>query len=649
MTVPRALRRAIAAGALVLIAALPASATAAWNQPVGGASPVNQASNQSAQETSLTAIAGVPHVAWREADGNNDEIRVARLNSAGTAWEQLVGGASPINQANNQTGFEPSLSSVGTTPYVAWAESDGTNDEIRVSRLNDAGTAWQQGPLWTGVSATSGGINQATNRNAKEPSLTSIGGVPYVAWSETDGTNDEIRVARLNAAGTGWEQPWTGVSATSGGINQATDRNAIRPSLTSIGGVPYVAWQEFDGLNQEIRVSRLNAAGTAWEQVVGGASPINQANNQNGVDPALAEIGGVPYVAWRETDGSRFQMRVSRLNTAGTAWEQLVGGASPINHASNQNAIDTNLTGVGGVPYVAWREADNPNFEVRVSRLNDAGTAWEELVGGASPINQASDLIAVDPSLAEIGGVPYVAWREFDTVNYEARVSRLEPEFTAATATPSATGATLTADVHTYGLPYPVGFEYGAALESETPTETTPAGAENATITREVDGLSPATDHQFRPFATAGVPQPRVLGTTGAFTTLATPTDPGGADTAGPDLKLSGKRKQELSRSVKVTATCTDEPCELDATGKLALPGGNSKNAAKALKLRPASANAGAGEPAKLKLRLGKRALKTANRALDGTGKAKAKIAVTAADALGNQTTLVRKVTIVAG
>ena len=34
------------------------------------------------------------------------------------------------------------------------------------------------------------------------------------------------------------------------------------------------------GTNVGIRVSRLNQAGTAWEQVVGGPSPINHANDQ---------------------------------------------------------------------------------------------------------------------------------------------------------------------------------------------------------------------------------------------------------------------------------------------------------------------------------------------------------------------------------
>ena len=30
-------------------------------------------------------------------------------------------------------------------------------------------------------------------------------------------------------------------------------------------GVPYVAWVEFDGTARQLRVSRLNAAGTGWD------------------------------------------------------------------------------------------------------------------------------------------------------------------------------------------------------------------------------------------------------------------------------------------------------------------------------------------------------------------------------------------------
>src|SRR4051812_11683177 len=171
-----ALPRCLGAVCALLLAA-PAAGHAAWRQPAGGPSPINQAEDQSAQEPSLTAIGGVPYVAWRENDVANSEIRVSRLNQAGTAWEQVVGGASPINQSNTQNAFNPQLPAIGGVPYVAWTEFDGVNTEIRVSRLNQAGTAWEQ--IVGGASP----INQSNAQNAGEPSLTAIGGVPYVAWS----------------------------------------------------------------------------------------------------------------------------------------------------------------------------------------------------------------------------------------------------------------------------------------------------------------------------------------------------------------------------------------------------------------------------------------------------------------------------------
>ena len=229
----------------------------------------------------------------------------------------------------------------------------------------------------------------------------------------------------------------------------------------------------------------------------------------------------MPYVAWGEFDGTNSELRVSRLNAAGTAWQQVVGGASPINHADDQDAGPPSLTAIGGVPYVAWNEDDGTNSELRVSRLNTAATAWQQLVGGASPVNHAAEQGAGESSLTAVAGVPYVAWHEFDGSNTEVRVSRLEPEFTSQTAVASATGATLRADVHTYGIPYPIGFHYGPALASETAADAAPAGSDHVTITSQVAGLRPSTSHPFRPFATAGVPAPRVLGAIGAFTTLA--------------------------------------------------------------------------------------------------------------------------------
>jgi hypothetical protein len=472
---------------------VPAAAEGAWHQPVGGVNPIDQAVNRDANDPSLAVSGGVPYVAWTEDDGTNDEVRVSRLNQAGTAWEQVVGGPSPINQADDESARYTSLTVIGGVPYVAWTETDGTNYEVRVSRLNRAGNAWEQ------VVGGASPINQDPNRSASQPSLAAIGGVPYVAWDEGDGTNGEVRVSRLNQAGTAWEQVVGGASP----LDQAADGNTEDPRLADIGGVPYVTWDENDGTNFEVRVSRLNQAGTAWQQVPGGPSPVNQDPSGDAFFPAMAEIGGITYLAWSEFDATSSKVRVSRLNSAGTAWEQVGGGASPVNRDPGRSAFEPSLTAIGGVPYVAWAEFDGTNYEVRVARLGRAGAAWEEVVGGASPINQATDSDAEEPSLTAIGGVPYVAWREGGS-NPQVRVSRLEPELSAPEVVVNDSSAVLLTQVNSFGVPYRVAFEHGpnGTFGARTALVTSAGGTD--TVHSTLTGLAAGTGYQARAVGSDG-------------------------------------------------------------------------------------------------------------------------------------------------
>jgi hypothetical protein len=520
-------------------AVLAPAAEAAWEQPVSGASPINHSSNRSASpgSPSLTVVGGVPYVAWSEIDNLNYEVRVARLKADGTAWEQPVGGASPINNADDRDGLLPSLVAIGGVPYVAWVETDGTNFEVRVARLNSTGTDWV--PVGETDNPASP-VNQASSQEAFDPSLAAIGGTPYVAWREHDGVNYEVRVARLEADGSGWEKVGQTDNPASP-INQADNQVVGPPSLVAIGGTPYVAWSEFDGTNEEVRVARLEADGSGWEKVGQAdnpASPINEATNRQALLPSLVAIGGVPYVAWSENDGTNFEMRVARLEADGSGWEkvgQVANPASPINESTTGQALTPSLVAIGGVPYVAWTENSDGNFEVRVARLNSAGTDWEQLVGGASPINEANNQNAFESSMTVVGGIPYVGWRESDSGSVDqVRAARLEPDFLSVSALPTDTGAALFADVRAYGLTYPVGFHHGSGLASQT--SMFPATGETDTVVKHLSGLTPSTSYDFRAFATAGVPLPLVLGSTQQFTTAATsgPGPPGAPGADGP-------------------------------------------------------------------------------------------------------------------
>ena len=392
----------------------PTAAQAAWQEIVGGPSPIVHSVTTEAVHPSLADVDGTLYVAWEQHDGATDsEVRVSKLDGAGTAWVDVGGALSHIATDN---AFRPNIASIGGVPWVAWIEFDGTSQKVRVARLNGAGTGW------TEVVGGANPINHDATQNAFDPCLADVGGVPYVAWAEEPQPHvaeSRIRVSRLNDAGTAWTEVVGGTNP----INQDASAQAGGPSLTSIGGVPWVAWQEGYG-DPKIHVSKLNDAGTAWTELGSGPAPINHDPDKYAASPSLTGIGGVPYVAWSEADEFSFQIRVARLDDAGTGWIEVVGGAQPINLPGGGAGENPSLTSIDGVPYVAFSQYDN-NQEIRVKRLDDTGTSWIEVDGGPSPINESPDLDGVTPSLTVSDGVPVVAWSQAEEASpMQIRVSR---------------------------------------------------------------------------------------------------------------------------------------------------------------------------------------------------------------------------------
>jgi hypothetical protein len=178
-----------------------------------------------------------------------------------------------------------------------------------VARLDDATNTWNE---------AAGPLNHSPGGDAREPSLTAVDGVPFVAWTEFDGANDEVRVASLRD--TGWREVVGGDSP----VNRSDARDASYVSLAASGDEPYVAWQEWTGRNYELYVSEWDPGSDEWEPV--GDGPVNRDAHRSTTRASLLEIGGVWHVAWSETDGRNFELRVARLNAAGDAWDELVGG-----------------------------------------------------------------------------------------------------------------------------------------------------------------------------------------------------------------------------------------------------------------------------------------------------------------------------------
>jgi hypothetical protein len=547
------IRASMTVAALALSLAFVASSQAAWHQPVGGASPINSDPGTDAITSSLTSINGVPHIAWIEPGGgpNPDLLWVARLNAAGTDWEVL--GDHRAAQLRNLS--EISLAARGDVPYaaVAFRIADGAVSQFNVGvlRRNSAGTDFE----FVGPTPY---LDRVPSDYAYDPSLAMVGNVPYVAWYEDDGNNDEVRVAHLNEAGNGWVRD---VDTTSPINIDGATQDATAPSIADVNGVPWVAWQEVasGGTQQNVNVRALNATGTAWVTM---GAPVDKVASADAQAPSLTSINGVPWIAWSEQQGSSYQIRVARFEAG--AWVRVADGVSPINRDPNAFAENPSLTSIGGVPWVAWHENTTTGSEIRVARLNAAGTAWERIADSASPINESSSKNANFPSLANVDGVPFVSWVEPDAANNgQARVSRLEPEFQSQSVTPGATTATASATWHTYGLQYPIGFDYGASLESSTLPTPAPVGQDTATVTQEITGLSPQSPYQLRSFALAPV-APRILALNSTvFNTTAVPPQPpapAGGDTTSPETEIIKQPKNKLDASKAKYKFTSSEP-----------------------------------------------------------------------------------------
>ncbi|MFN8112805.1 MAG: Calx-beta domain-containing protein [Solirubrobacterales bacterium] len=323
---------------------------------------------------------------------------------AEAAWHELIGGANPVNHDALSTADNPSMAVVDGVPWIAWDELAGaSNRQVHVAKLNAAGDDWVE---------VGGPLNHTPTANAAGPDLTTVNGVPYVAWVEDDGTNLEARVAKLNAGGTGWTEIDGG--SPSSPINRDSTKSAGSVSLADVGGVPYIAWSEETSVNKaQVWVDKLS--GGAWTQV-GGSSPLNYAPDQQAGGTVIAAIGGAPYVAWVENYGNG-QVHVATLNESGTGWTFVGSGASPINRGDPDNpalgAYGPDLIGIGGDPYVAWNEIVlNSPLEVYVSRWT--GSSWAPVGSGSDPVSGGGASPAYGPSLASIGGVPYIAESEYN-------------------------------------------------------------------------------------------------------------------------------------------------------------------------------------------------------------------------------------------
>jgi hypothetical protein len=356
-----------------------------------------------------------PYVAWSDWSDGDAEIYVLRWN--GTSWEEVGTGSASGGGISDNSGFSYAPSAAiapGGTPYVAWHDGSGGDDEIYVRRWNDS--SWEE--VGTG-SASGGGISD-NNDSSRYPSVAiAPDGTLYVAWEDWSAGDAEIYVLRWN--GSSWEEVGAG-SATGGGISDNSN-DSERPSVAiAPDGTPYIAWYDYSKAwdNTEIYVRRWD--GSNWEEVGAGSAGSGgiSDNNDDSAAPSMvtAPDDGMPYIAWHNRSGGNDEIYVRRwmnppaLQVAPTALTFLVevGGANPTPHSISINSSHSVITWTATVsPSVGWLDVTPLSgttpaaitATINISGLSVSQYTTQIIVDGGEGVMNSPQTVAVKLIVAE--------------------------------------------------------------------------------------------------------------------------------------------------------------------------------------------------------------------------------------------------------
>ena len=334
------------------------------------------------------------------------------------------------------------------------------------------------------------------------------------------------------------------------------------------GGRPYVAFWELDpGTgstcapgNEPARVwvMRLSADGSEWQEVGGG--PVNEnpsatlhAPGRDHRRPAVGLISpalGLQHRVHPAGAGGPPQRRRHGLDTGRRADRRRTGRRATFyrggsRHRDRGRVIGPSASMFSGMPQAAANGSrSEAALPPRAKRSSFRSRTWVAFPGSAGPKGADARAARLDEGAwRQAGGAMVRAvgpssprstvsrgsgslWRRERPRRTwdpgccdQARVARLEPDFGPLRAFPSPDTAALLSELDTFGLPYPVRFEYGEERDAGATGATTEAPADGDFVVGEARGLRAATLYWFQPFAKAGTPLPLVPGPRDHFAT----------------------------------------------------------------------------------------------------------------------------------
>jgi hypothetical protein len=352
----------------------PVTASVNWTfEDGGGSNGINKYPANGADNSRLTVFGNNLYASWDELYGGANEIRVGLYNGNDSApsWNHYIdsSGTNGINQNPSNYATTAVLTVFGSELYAAWSETNGTAYQIRVAVYNGNATSPAWAPL-DGGGIT--GINKNTSYTAITPQMAVFENRLYVTWSESNGSTTQTRIAVYN--GNDLQPGWLFVDGGGpNGINQNPLNRAITPQMVVFANKLYATWAESNGTATEIRMAVYNGndSGAIWTFVDGGgANGINQNPATGALSPQLMVFNTNLYVIWSEFNGTANQIRVTAYNgnDSAPAWPMADGGGTNgINQNSSENAIHPQLAVFAGKLYASWTEFNGSANQIRVA------------------------------------------------------------------------------------------------------------------------------------------------------------------------------------------------------------------------------------------------------------------------------------------
>ncbi|MDV6028998.1 MAG: hypothetical protein F9B45_02590 [Phycisphaera sp. RhM] len=310
-------------------------------------------------------------------------------------WSAFSGSASGDGVSNAPTGgMEPSVAvDADGTRYVAWVDGRSGNQEVYVAKHTDAG-GWES----LARSAEDGGVSK-TPGESRRPSLAiDAGGRPVVAWTEVDGANADIHVARFDSG------VWANVGTTANvTATAAADEAVLRNSPDGL----VLAWIDRSSGVANGYMRRFD--GSTWNQLSGSATGAGVTGSATDIETfRVAVTMGKIAASWTQHVGEQTQIYANQWTIS--TWDELGGSASGLGvSAAITSAVDSSIAFWNDQLFVSWSENDGPP-DLPGSRIGIATFqtgSWSDVTPvGLMPTSMATR----QARLASGGGELYLSW-----------------------------------------------------------------------------------------------------------------------------------------------------------------------------------------------------------------------------------------------